>query len=78
MTQEPDKTVDCIGLACPQPLLKTRVALGKMNSGEILEILADDPDAQKDVTGLVRRMDHTLLAVTEEDNILRFLIRKND
>jgi TusA-related sulfurtransferase len=49
-----------------------------MEAGEILEVLADDPDAKKDITGLVRRLDHTLLDFSEEDAILRFLIRKND
>jgi len=78
LTEDPDRTVDCIGLVCPQPLLKTRVALGRMKAGEILEVLADDPDAEKDITGLVRRLDHTLLDFSEEDAILRFLIRKDD
>jgi tRNA 2-thiouridine synthesizing protein A len=78
LTEEPDRTVDCIGLVCPQPLLRTRVALGKMEAGDILEVLADDPDAKKDITGLIRRLDHTLLDLSEDDFILRFLIRKND
>ncbi len=78
MTEKPDRTEDCIGLACPQPVLRTRVALGKMKAGEILEILADDPGAKKDITSLVRRLDHTMLQLSEDEGILRFLIQKND
>ena len=41
-------SIDCRGLKCPIPILKVRLKLNKMNSGEQLSILADDPEyAQK-------------------------------
>ena len=34
-----DYTLDCWGLSCPMPLLKTHKTLAIMTSGEILELL---------------------------------------
>jgi len=41
-------SIDCRGLKCPIPILKVRLKLNKMNSGEKLSILADDQDFEKD------------------------------
>ena len=40
------KSLDCIGF-CPMPVVKTQLELEKMQSGEILEITADDPGFEK-------------------------------
>ncbi|MDY6865999.1 MAG: sulfurtransferase TusA family protein, partial [Halobacteriota archaeon] len=36
MSENPDKTVDCIGLYCPMPLLKTREEIDTLEEGQIL------------------------------------------
>ena len=41
--------VDGRGLACPMPLLKTKVALRDVNSGESLYVVATDPNSQADI-----------------------------
>ena len=41
--------VDGRGLACPMPLLKTKVALRTVNVGESLYIVATDPNSQADI-----------------------------
>jgi len=35
--------VDCRGLLCPLPIVKTRLKLNMLNKGDELLILADDP-----------------------------------
>ena len=72
----PDKTLDCIGLYCPEPIFRTRIELDKMKHGEILEVLADDPAAKGDIKSLVKRIGHELLEVENVKGIFRFLIRK--
>lgn len=73
---KPDKTLNCIGLYCPEPVLRTRIELDKLNPGEVLEVIADDPAAKEDIRSLVKRIGHELLSVEKEGRKLRFLIRK--
>lgn len=38
-----DKTLDTVGLRCPEPVMLVRKNIRHMNEGEVLLILADDP-----------------------------------
>jgi tRNA 2-thiouridine synthesizing protein A len=73
---KPQKTLDCIGLYCPQPLLQTRLAFDSMEPGQVLEVLADDPAAEEDLTRFAKRTGNEILMLEKKDNKLRFLIRK--
>jgi len=73
---KPDRRLDCRGLYCPDPVIKTRMEIDKLRPGEVLEVLADDPAAKEDIRSLVKRIGHELLEVEEEGGRLRFLIRK--
>ncbi|MFB0566985.1 MAG: sulfurtransferase TusA family protein [Candidatus Bathyarchaeia archaeon] len=73
---KPSRTLDCIGLYCPEPVFRTRLELDKMDVGEVLEMLADDPAAEEDIKSLVKRTGHELLELSKRGNVLRFLIRK--
>ncbi len=73
---KPDKTLDCVGLYCPEPVFRTRLELDDMIKGEVLELLADDPAAEEDIKSLIKRTKHEILSVTKEENILKFLIKK--
>ncbi len=42
---EPEKTLDVRGLYCPSPAMQTVVELSKMQVGQTLLVLADDPAA---------------------------------
>jgi len=72
----PNRTLDLRGLFCPEPILKTSVALGKMEVGEVIEVLADDPAAEEDFKSWARRAEQELLSVEKEGRDFRFLIRK--
>jgi TusA-related sulfurtransferase len=72
----PDRSLDCVGLFCPVPILRLRQALGPMRVGETLEVLADDPAAEGDMTRWAARTGHALLAVDRHGAIFRFLVRK--
>lgn len=76
MAAEPDKVLDCIGLYCPEPVFRTRLALDEMEAGEVLEVTADDPAAEEDIKRLVRRLGHEILSLESGDDQVRFLIRK--
>ncbi len=72
----PDKTVDCLGLFCPMPVLKVREALRSMRAGEVLEMLSDDPASDADMRTWARRSGHNLVGVERDGAVFRFLVRK--
>ena len=39
-----DKELDARGLNCPLPILRTKKALSDLQSGQVLKVLATDPD----------------------------------
>jgi len=71
-----DRTLDCIGLYCPEPVFRTRQELDKMNIGQILEIVADDPAAEADIQSLTKRTGQELIEIRKEGSRIRFLVRK--
>lgn len=76
MQTKPDRTLDCIGLYCPEPVFKTRLELDEMNIGQTLEVLADDPAAEEDIRSLVKHLEQELISVKKEGNTVRITIKK--
>ena len=76
MNNKPDRTLDCIGLYCPEPVFKTRLELDEMKVGETLEILADDPAAESDIRSLVKNLGQELINVTKKGDAVRILIKR--
>ena len=52
-----DQYLDCKGLNCPLPILKTKKALDGINSGEILKMVATDPGSVNDVQAFTGERD---------------------
>ena len=76
MKVKPDRTLDCLGLYCPEPVFKTRLELDEMKTGETLEVLADDPAAESDIKSLVKNLEQELVSVTKKEDTVQILIRK--
>jgi tRNA 2-thiouridine synthesizing protein A len=76
MKDKPVQSLNCVGLFCPEPVIKTREELNKMQVNEILEVLADDPAAEADIRSLVKHLQQEVLSVTKNENITHILIKK--
>lgn len=72
----PDQKLDCLGLFCPMPVLKTRDAMKQMAIGQILEMSSDDPASEADMKSWAARTGHELLEIDKDGAAYRFLIRK--
>jgi tRNA 2-thiouridine synthesizing protein A len=72
----PDRKLDCIGLFCPLPILKTREALKPMAPGEVLEMTSDDPASEADMKSWSARTGHELVQIERQGAVFRFLVRK--
>ena len=76
MKSKPDRTLDCIGLYCPEPVFKTRLELDEMKVGETLEVLADDPAAESDITSLVKNLGQELTSIVKKGDQVQIVIKK--
>ena len=76
MTLVPDVKIDCVGLFCPMPILKTREALRGLAAGQVLEMLSDDPGSEADMRSFAERTGHALLSVDRQGPVFRFVVRK--
>ena len=74
--QTPAQTLDCLGLYCPEPLFQTREAVDSVAIGEVLEVFADDPAAEEDLTRFAKRAGHEVVSVQHDGDQLRILIRR--
>ncbi len=73
---KPKQTLDCMGLYCPIPLFQTRAEIDKLEVGEVLEVLSDDPAAEEDLKRFARRTGHEIIRLERKDDYLRLLIKK--
>ncbi len=71
----PDETLDCRGLSCPMPVLKTKKAISNMKSGQILEILCTDSGTKNDMPAFTKRTGHEYLGDTDDDGFMRLHIK---
>ena len=71
-----DHQLDAMGLRCPEPVMMVRKTVRKMNDGETLLILADDPATTRDIPGFCLFMEHRLLASDTEHLPYRYLLKK--
>jgi tRNA 2-thiouridine synthesizing protein A len=69
----PARTLDVRGKACPIPVARAAQTIGGMAQGEILEVLATDPDVDLDVRAWTLRFGHELLSLERAGE--EFLIR---
>jgi tRNA 2-thiouridine synthesizing protein A len=76
MAINPDEVLDCSGLSCPMPILKTKKAIDKLSSGQVLKMIATDPGSKPDIDAWSKRTGHTVLDYQQEGNKHIFFIKK--
>jgi tRNA 2-thiouridine synthesizing protein A len=72
----PDEVADLKGLNCPMPVLKTKKALDKIESGKILQVDLTDAGSKTDLPAMIKRTGNELLEMTEANGVYTFYIRK--
>ncbi len=71
---QPAKTIDCIGLYCPEPVFRTREEISSIPIGQVLEVLADDPASESDIRSWAKHAGHELISIEKVKGGFRFLI----
>jgi len=70
------KLLDATGLRCPEPVMMVRLQMRKMQQGETLLMIADDPSTTRDIPKFCTFMEHELLNSETERPPYRYLIKK--
>ncbi len=70
------KSLDCIGLYCPMPIVKTADEIKKLKTGEVLEVVADDKGIKLDMPAWCEATGHEFLGVEENDGQIRVYVKK--
>lgn len=73
-----DQLLDARGLNCPLPVLKAKLALNRMMTGEVLCVQATDPHATIDFHAYCARAGHDIIDTVTSDDVISFYIRREN
>ncbi len=71
-----DQELDCSGMSCPMPILKTKKAVDGLQSGQVLKMIATDPGSIPDINAWTAKTGHELLGHEEQGDKKIFYIKK--
>ncbi len=71
-----DKTLDCVGLYCPMPIVKTAQKMKELKKGEVLEIVADDKGIKYDMPAWCQATGNECLGIEEAGGEIKVYVKK--
>ncbi|MHB1132849.1 MAG: sulfurtransferase TusA family protein [Chloroflexota bacterium] len=71
-----NQELDCSGLACPMPIVKTKRAIDGMQIGQVLKMVSTDPGSVSDMDAWTAKTGHELVAHEEQGQKHVFYVRK--
>jgi rhodanese-related sulfurtransferase/TusA-related sulfurtransferase len=78
MSIKADKVVNCQGLSCPMPIIRTKKAIEELEPGQVLEVQATDRGSLADLKSWTKSTGHHYLGTKGEGNVLIHYVRKAD
>jgi tRNA 2-thiouridine synthesizing protein A len=76
MSSQFDQELDCSGLTCPMPIIKTKKKMDTLHEGQVLKMIATDPGSLPDVEAWTSKTGNQLLSHEKEGNKFIFYIKK--
>jgi tRNA 2-thiouridine synthesizing protein A len=73
---EANKVLDCSGMLCPIPVIKTSKAIKEIPVGQVLKMIATDPGAPPDMEAWSRQTGNELLDSHQEEGKFVFYFRR--
>ncbi len=71
-----DQELDCKGLLCPLPIIKTKQAMDTLTTGQVLRMKATDAGSVNDMQAWTRQTDNELLNHEESGGVYTYYLRK--
>jgi tRNA 2-thiouridine synthesizing protein A len=76
IAETPAHVLDCTGMQCPLPVIKTAQAMKTLSSGQVLELLATDPGVEPDMNAWSKRTGNQLLGIDNEGGVFHVYLRR--
>ena len=73
---EPDITVDATGLYCPMPIIMMAKEIKKIDVGQVLAVLADDPGIEADLPAWCHTTGHEMIDLAHEGKVYTGRVRR--
>lgn len=67
--------LDCLGEACPMPIIKLNKLVSSVQPGTLIEVLSDDEGSRVDIPVWCRMRHHEFLGREDRENGSAFLMR---
>ena len=71
-----DQSLDCVGLYCPMPIVKTAQKIKELKIGEVLEVVADDKGIKQDMPAWAQTTGNEFLGMEEDNDEIRVYVKK--
>lgn len=71
-----DRLLDCSGMLCPIPVIKTSKSIKEMLVGEVLKMISTDPGAPADMAAWARQTGNELMDAQEEGGKYIFYLKR--
>ena len=71
-----DQTLDCVGLYCPMPIVKTAAKIKALKVGEVLEVVADDKGIKLDMPAWCQSTGHECLGMEDKEKEIHVYVKK--
>jgi tRNA 2-thiouridine synthesizing protein A len=76
MAETVTQVLDCKGMQCPLPVIKTAQAIKGIEPGQLLELLATDPGVEPDMHAWTSRTGNELVGIERDGDVFHVLIRR--
>ena len=74
---EAEQSLDCVGLYCPMPIVKTAEKIREIKTGEVLEVVADDQGIKQDMPAWCKATGHEFLGTEEDGKEIKVYVKKS-
>ena len=71
------RSVDCIGDSCPRPQLMTKTEVGQVGSGDVVEVLVDNPSSVEALPPMCDELGAVHLETIQEPRCWKVYLRKD-
>ena len=71
-----DQSLDCVGLYCPMPIVKTSQKIKDLKKGEVLEVIADDKGIKKDMPAWCKSTGNEFLGSEDQGGEIKVYVKK--
>jgi len=71
-----DKSIDCFGLMCPMPIIKTAQTVKGMKIGQVLEVVATDKGIKQDMPAWCKTTGNECMSIEDKGEEIKVYVRK--